>query len=76
MTVSLIVYYTAEFKRATPDPRGHIDGLLMTANLAFLNSEIPVRLAVHCTLETDIGEAATSKERLRQFRESQGERKK
>ena len=75
-TVSLIVYYTEEFRRATPDPQGHIDGLIVTANLGFVNSDIPLRLAVHCTLETDIGEAPTSKGRLRQFFESQGERKK
>ena len=76
VTVSLIVYYTAEFRRTTPDPAGHIDGFVLNTNIAFTNSKIPLRLDVHCILETDIGEAATSKGRLREFIESQGECKK
>ena len=75
-TISLIVYYTAEFGQTTYDVRGHIDGLILNTNIAFANSEIPLRIALHCYLEIDRVpdiEGASSRERLRLFKERQGE---
>ena len=56
-TISVIIYYTAEFRRTTPDVRGHVEGLILNTNIAFENSEIPLRLTLYCFLEMDIGEA-------------------
>lgn len=72
-TISLVVYYTFEFRDTTPDVQGHIDGLILNTNIAFENSKIPLRFTLHCFLEIDIDvEGATTKERLRQFKERQG----
>ena len=76
-TISLVVYYTFEFRDTTPDVQGHIDGLILNTNIAFENSKIPLRFTLHCFLEIDIDvEGATTKERLRQFKERQGENNK
>lgn len=76
VTISLIVYYTVEFRRVTPDVEGHIEEFIALANFAFANSRIPLRLGLHCILEIDIDvEQAPSKERLRLFKERQGKSK-
>ena len=73
VTIYLIVYYTSEFRRVTPDVEGHIEEFIALSNFAFSNSRIPLRLGLHCILEIDIDvEQEPSKERLRLFKERQG----
>ena len=72
MTVSVIFYYTKQFEAVTPDIRGHIEGLVENTNIAFLRSRIPVRLAIHCLLQAQVGEAPDSTDRIKEFRQSQG----
>ena len=72
MTVSVIFYFTQEFKAVTADVIGYSEGLIETTNIAFLRSRIPVRLATHCILQAEIGEAPDSTERIREFKQSRG----
>ena len=73
VTISVIFYFTKEFEAVTPDIEGHVEGLIENTNIAFLRSGIPVRLAIHCLLQAQIGEASESTDRIREFRQSQGE---
>ena len=74
VTVSVIFYFTEEFEAITPDIKGHVEGLIDNTNIAFLRSGIPVRLAMHCMLKSEIREAPDSTERIREFKESQGKK--
>ena len=71
VTVSVIFYFTREFEAATFDVRGYVEGLIENANIAFLRSKIPVQLAIHCLLQSQIGEAQESTDRIRDFKLSQ-----
>ena len=73
VTVSVIFYFTQEFKSATADVNGYVEGLIENTNIAFLRSRIPVRLATHCILQAEIGEAPDSTDRIREFKTSKGE---
>ena len=73
VTISVIFYYTKEFEAVTPDIKGHVDHLVEMTNIAFLRSGIPVQLAIHCLLQAQIGEAPESTDRIREFKQSQGE---
>ena len=71
--ISLIIYYTKEFKASTADVEGYVEGLIETTNIAFLRSQIPVQLVVHCILQSEIGEAPDSTDRIRAFKQSRGQ---
>ena len=73
VTVSVIFYFTTEFQAVTPDIEGHIGGLIENTNVAFLRSEIPVQLAIHCIVKSRVGEASESADRIREFKQSRGE---
>ena len=73
VTVSIIFYYTKEFEGITPDIKGHVEHLVANTNIVFLKSGIPLRLAIHCMLQTKLREAPDSADRIREFKESQGE---
>ena len=72
VTVSVIFYFTQDFKAVTADVNGYVEGLIETTNIAFLRSRIPVRLAIHCIMQAEIGEAPDTTDRIREFKESQG----
>ena len=73
VTVSVIFYFTKEFQAVTPDIEGHLGGLIEITNVAFLRSKIPVRLAIHCIVKAQVGEAPESADRIREFKQSKGE---
>ena len=54
--VSVMIYYTRELKNIVTDPIMYIENLVQESNNVFENSEVPVRLQVHCKQELDIGE--------------------
>ena len=72
VTISIIFYYTRQFQVATPDIRGYVEHLIENTNIAFLRSQIPVKLAIHCLLQAQIGEAPDSTDRIKEFKQSQG----
>ena len=73
VTVSIIFYYTQEFEAITPDIKGHLEHLIENTNSIFLKSRIPMRLSIHCMLRTKLREAPDSADRIREFKESQGD---
>ena len=72
VTVSIIFYYTQEFEAITPDIKGHLEHMIENTNIIFLKSRIPMRLSIHCMLRTKLREAPDSNDRIREFKESQG----
>ena len=70
--VSVIFYYTQEFEAVTPDIKGHLEHLIENTNIIFLKSGIPMRLSIHCMLRTKLREAPDSNDRIREFKERQG----
>ena len=75
VTVSVIFYFTKDFEASTSDINGHIEHLIDNTNIIFLKSGIPMRLSIHCILRTKLREAPDSTDRIREFKESQGETK-
>ena len=73
VSVSIIFYYTQEFEAVTPDIKGHLEQLIENTNSIFLKSVIPLRLSIHCMLRTKLREAPDSADRIREFKESQGD---
>ena len=73
VSVSVIFYYTKEFEAITPDIKGHLEHLIENTNIIFLKSGIPMRLSIHCMLRTKLREALDSADRIREFKESQGD---
>ena len=73
MTISVIFYYTEAFEAVTPDIKGHIQHLIDCANGTFLLSGIAVLFKIHCMLKIDMREAPNSNDRIKEFRDSQGE---
>ena len=73
VTVSVIFYYTQEFEAITPDIKGHVQHLIANTNIIFLKSGILLKLSIHCMVRTNLEEAQVSAERIREFKESQGE---
>ena len=73
VSVSIIFYYTQEFEAITPDINGHLEHLIENTNIIFLKSGVPMRLSIHCMLKTKLREAPDSADRIREFKESQGD---
>ena len=74
VTVSIIFYFTDAFEKVTPDMKGHVESVIANANIAFLKSGIPLKLSIKCMLNTDLTEAPDSTDRIREFRDSRGEK--
>lgn len=45
---SVMVYYTTQFSNDVTDVAGYINQLIALANVAYVNSGIPLRLKLHC----------------------------
>ena len=72
--MSVIIYFTEAFQMVTPDIKGHVENVIAHANIAFLKSGVPVKLSMKCMLKTDLTEAPDSTDRIREFRDSRGEK--
>ena len=62
-----MIYYTKELKNAVTDPILYIEKLVGESNNVFGNSQVPLRLQVHCIQELDIGEDADGELRFYEF---------
>lgn len=49
--ISASFYYTTAFDQVTSDTRGYIEGLVNSANLAYNNSDINLKLEIFCVEE-------------------------
>ena len=62
-------YYTPAFRQVTSDTRGYIEGLVNSANLAYNNSDIDLKLEIFCIEElADFEESEDSVKMLQKFR--------
>ena len=67
--ISVMVYYTPEYKNFASDPILHIKKQITFANLVFSISEIPVKLSIFCIEELEgFVEDPDVKKRLQDFR--------
>ena len=67
--ISVMVYYTPEFKNFTPDPINQIKRQITFANLVFRISKIPVELSIFCIDELEgFIEDPERQKRLKDFR--------
>jgi hypothetical protein len=51
VNVSVMVYFTPDFKSLVPKPNNYIQSLINLANTAYNNSGIPLRIHSHCSEE-------------------------
>ena len=51
---SVMIYYTPQFARITKDIPGFLDQVVTETNLGYANSEIPLRIKIHCVEEATI----------------------
>ena len=65
--VSIMMYFTGEFKNVVTDPTTYIEKLVQDSNVVFENSEVPVRLQVHCIQELNVGEDSNFEKRHNDF---------
>merc|ERR1712215_302158 len=70
------VYYTKEFKDAIADHEAFIDDLIIVTNQGYINSKIPVRVKLHCVVQSDIPDGLDSKTTLNKFEHSEPNRNK
>ena len=48
------IYYTKEFRQQTPDLEGFVEAMLDETNEAYEQSQVPLRIKLHCMNEVDI----------------------
>ncbi len=49
--LSVMFYYSPTFAKVTFDPKGYVEGLVNSANLAYNNSDIPLEMRAFCVEE-------------------------
>jgi len=57
VTYSVKVYYTPLFAQMNPDVKGFVDTCIDETNQGYINSNVPLRIKLLCTEQTDISEA-------------------
>ena len=67
VNVSIMIYFTREFKNVVTDPTTYIEKLVQDSNVVFENSQVPVRLQVHCIQELNVGEDSNFEKRYNEF---------
>ena len=68
---TITVHYTREFREVTADPLTFIDQVIAETNQGYVNSGVPVRVALHCALESDIADGEPAEVTLQKFKQSQ-----
>ena len=61
------VYYTAGFRKTTADPDTFINQMISLTNEGYANSGVPIRVKLHCVLQSDIPDGLSSSITLRLF---------
>jgi len=49
VTYSVKVYYTPQFRASTADIEGFIDQVIQVTNQGYINSQVPIRVKLHCS---------------------------
>ena len=71
-TMSLIVYYTPEFRDATADIEGFVNQAVAETNQGYANSQIPLVAEVFCTKEARVSDSDNGVQLLEDFSNSLG----
>jgi hypothetical protein len=69
---SVTVYYTKAFKRSTRNVAAFVDQVIAETNAGYINSKIPIRIKLHCLLESSIPDNMDPEETLNRFADSMG----
>merc|ERR1719187_409153 len=69
---SVTIYYTAEFKRSTKNVKAFANQVIAETNAGYINSKVPIRIKLHCLLESSIPDNRDPKVTLDRFAYSQG----
>jgi len=72
VTYTVKVYYTPEFKAATPDIEGFVDQVITETNQGYMNSQVNLRIAKHCTELATINDDEDTQRALYAFRYMKG----
>jgi hypothetical protein len=72
VTISVMIYYTPAFKASVSDYTTNIKNLVGAANDAYANSGIPLRIKDHCIQELNIRESTGPNQRLQDFTNAKG----
>lgn len=64
---TVTVYYTRGFKASTADPITFIDQAIAETNEGYINSNIPLRVKLHCTVESDIPDYLADDDTINRF---------
>jgi hypothetical protein len=70
--VSVTVYYTADFKRQTDDVEAFVAQAIAQANAGYMNSNIPMRLKLHCLIPSSVADGLEASWSLPRFTRSMG----
>ena len=71
-TISLIVYYTPEFRDATADIEGFVNQAIAETNQGYANSQIPLVAELFCAKEARVSDSDNGIQLLRDFSTSLG----
>jgi hypothetical protein len=74
-TITAMFYYTTQFADVTTDPRAYIEGMVNSANMAYNNSNINLRLEIFCVEEyKELKESNDAPGMLEAFTKARGEK--
>ena len=68
VTYTVMIYYTAAFAAITADIPGFVESVIDETNQGYINSEIPVRIALHCIEAATISEVQSGSTFLSNFK--------
>ena len=71
-TISLIVYYTPEFRDATADIEGFVNQAIAETNQGYANSQIPLVAELFCAKEARVSDSNNGIQLLEDFSTSLG----
>jgi len=64
---SITVYYSAGFKASTADVASFVDQVIAESNAGYINSFIPIRMKLHCLIESSIPDGLDADTTLNRF---------
>jgi len=67
VTYSVMLYYTPELAATTPDVQTFMDQIIADTNEGYINSNIPVRIKIHCIQASDLHDMHSASKMLAAF---------
>ncbi len=72
VTYTVKVYYTPQFAAATADIEGFVDQVIQETNQGYINSNVPLRVKLHCTELATINDNTAGTTILSEFKVMKG----